>query len=91
MRIYKYPLETVDSQVVNLPKFSRILCLQIQDSSPFIWAMVYPDKETVPIRFRTYGTGHEADEPHLSYLGTYQLEDGKLVFHVFVETHPLYD
>lgn len=100
--IYKYPLaETVDQirdlKEMELPAGATLLTVQIQRKIPCIWAVV-DDRDgdenktkRVKRRFRTYGTGHPmedaADFPN--YVGTYQMEDGRLVFHVFADEEKL--
>jgi hypothetical protein len=87
--VYKYDLEVTDKQVIKLPKFSDILSIQVQNGKPRLWVMI--DKEETEIVDRvlyTYGTGHdidEKDENPLFFHGTYQLDGGTLVFHVFEE------
>lgn len=86
--IYKYPLEAVDRQTVRLPRGARILCVQNQRETPCLWAVVTVDVESKPPNeFRTFlilGTGHPQDKiPADNYIGTFQLDEGTLVFHVF--------
>lgn len=85
--IYKYPLDTKDTNILELPKGAQILTVQTQNNIPCIWALVN-DKETEKeSRFiNTFGTGHPIDSSPRKYIGTYQLHNGALVFHVFEET-----
>ena len=86
--IWKFPLETTDRQVIRMPVGSRILTVQTQSQSgkPCLWAVVDSDAPLQPRGFEICGTGHpmsiNGDEIH-EYIGTYQLNDGQLVFHVF--------
>lgn len=84
--IWKYPIEVTDTQVVMLPKGSQILSVQVQRNVPTIWVVVNPDL-SVPRFARTlrmFGTGHEISEIfEIRYIGTFQLRDGELVFHLF--------
>lgn len=83
--IWKYPLAVTDSQAVEMPQGSSILCLQMQDGVPCVWARVNPKAKKILRTFATYGTGHSlSDTASLRYVGTYQLPNG-LVFHVFVD------
>lgn len=43
-----------------------------------------PQARARPVRFRLAGTGHPIAEADLRYVGTFQLADGALVFHVFI-------
>ena len=83
--VFKYPLQVKDKQEIQMPVGAEILCVQVQGGTPCLWAKVdteaaYDIKRTI----RIYGTGHHInqDEP-LDYIGTFQLENGVLVFHVF--------
>jgi hypothetical protein len=86
LKIYKYPIEVIDSQELKLPKGARILTLQTQHDVPYIWAMVNPDeKRTERWQFVTHGTGHDVtpDIAMFTHLSTYQLQGGAFVFHAF--------
>lgn len=86
--IYKYPFETSDVVELEIPEMAEILCVQTQAGKPCIWAKV--DTEEIieaPRRFRIFGTGHNlgGSADRLKYVGTYQINCGYLVFHVFEE------
>ena len=86
MVIYKYPLNPVT--VLNLPPVSDVLCVQMQRDKPYLWvkqAPTKPKQETVPRTFVMIGTGHPIGEAGTNdlYLGTFQMQGGALVFHVF--------
>jgi hypothetical protein len=81
--IWKYKLETIDEQILNIPEFSQFLCLQVQDEIPCLWFGVHPKNKMKPYKIFTFGTGQPMEENHGLYFGTYQLYLGKLVFHVF--------
>lgn len=81
--IWKYELQPVDFQTLEMPKDSRILCCQTQNDNPCLWAVVNPKAETVKRKIRIAGTGHPLQEGVTEYLGTVQTLDGRLVLHVF--------
>jgi len=81
--IWKFPLQTTDFQVISLPIGHRILCVQVQGGTPCLWAQVDPERDSAQVGIRIYGTGHQVHRIDQSYIGTYQLNDGRLVFHVF--------
>ena len=83
--IYKYPLQVNDAVFVLIPKGAELLCVQTQFNRPCLWALVDPDAESEEVRFRICGTGHPVKEENLQYIDTFQIEDGRLVFHVFKE------
>ena len=70
---------------IEMPLGANILCVQTQYDKPQIWALVDPTARTIRRRFRTYGTGHIMPVNPGEYIGTFQLHNGSLVFHVFEE------
>jgi len=79
--IWKFEL----MNVIEMPKGAKILSLQTQDDTPYIWALVDPDVEKEKRIFSINGTGHPliyftAED---NYIGTYQLPYRGLVWHVF--------
>jgi len=85
-KIFKYPLEIKDKQVIAMPDNAEILCVQMQAGTPCLWALVDPEEERVNRTILTFGTGHPIDEKEediLYYIDTYQHLNGTLVFHVF--------
>lgn len=83
--IWKFPLEVIDSQTVTMPDRSSILAVQVQGNKPCLWAMVDTEAHPISVEIRTHGTGHELPKECDSYahLGTYSLQSGGLIFHVF--------
>lgn len=82
--IWKYPLEITDVQTIMMPVDAAVLTVQVQNDQPCIWAMVYTDSEKVQKTVRMYGTGHPIDTMGV-WVGTFQVQGGRFVFHVFVE------
>ena len=82
--IWKFPLETQDRQFVPMPAGATLLSVQCQHDAPQLWALVdqNPNAFLVERRINIYGTGHPVTEGGI-FVGTYQLMDGALVFHVF--------
>lgn len=84
--IWKFALgEPRGVSEVEMPAGAEVLCVQVQYGVPCVWAIVDQGSAARERRvFLTYGTGHAHDEAvRGKYLGTYQLLDGSLVFHVF--------
>jgi hypothetical protein len=49
-----------------------------------MWALVNPEASKEKRRFELYGTGHDVPESDgLIHVGTFQMQDGALVFHLF--------
>ncbi len=83
-KIFKYPLETTDIQRIEMPQGAEILCIQTQNETPCIWALVEPNSTVTKRTFEIFGTGHYVpDNLNRTYIGTYQLQCGQLVFHCY--------
>ena len=85
VRMFKYPLKIEDFQVIAVPKGALLRCVQTQGETPCIWAEVDPSAPKVTREIRTYGTGHPMESDWPFYLGTYQVNDGARVFHVYTK------
>ena len=83
MKIWKWELEVTDRQTITLPVGARILAVQSQHNAPCLWALVDPAATKEPRTFATQGTGQTVKDDCAAYIGTYQLNGGSLVFHVF--------
>ena len=83
MRIFKYPIASVDDVVeVEMPFEAYILDVQMQHGRPVIWAMVDPDSGLVKRHFQVVGTGNHVNfRVRPLYVGTVQ--DGSFVWHFF--------
>lgn len=84
MTIWKFPLQTTDEQIINMPLVNRPLTVQVKNGTPCLWSVVDPSSEIIKVRVRIFGTGHSGDMDAMEYIGTYQLHDGALIFHVFL-------
>lgn len=81
--IFKYSLDVVGKQVIQMPKGAEILTVQMQAGRPQIWAVVEPDNAPSPFEILMVGTGHEMPQEFGRYIGTIQMLDGNLVWHYF--------
>lgn len=78
--VWKYPITRAPRFELLMPQDAKILCLQVQDGTPCIWAEGYSEDEEELRQFCTVGTGH-AVPPAVTYVGTWQ--DGPYVWHVY--------
>lgn len=88
--IWKYSLNVDDIVTLEMPEGAEVLTIQTQYGEPQIWALVDPIKPSVKRHFRVYGTGHNISYNILkeNYIGTFQMYQGQLVFHLFeLQTH----
>jgi hypothetical protein len=82
MTIWKFRLQKeAVRQTIAMPRGAQILCLQYQHNDPQIWALVDPTQPSQDRTFTQHGTGHDGVSGR--YVGTYQVLDGRYVFHVF--------
>jgi hypothetical protein len=81
--IYKYPL--VLNGPTQMPHGAQLLAVQEQHGEAFVWARVDPSEPPAWRSLWVAGTGlplpTETDD--VPYIGTFQLGNGALVFHVF--------
>lgn len=84
--IWKFPLAVDDHVKIRVPRDAKILAVQVQDGTPCIWALVEPRMPKEDRTFRIFGTGHPCDSEAEQYVGSFQLNEGALIFHVFEES-----
>ena len=87
-KIYKYPLQITDEQVINIPNIAHPLSVQVQESEggmPVLWVMTDDANPFKGINIYIIGTGQEFSQvtggTHKTYLSTFQ--QGSFVGHVF--------
>lgn len=85
LKIFKYPIVIDNYFELNMPKESKVLTVDIQNNAPQLWALVDPEKSTEKRRFRFVGTGHPIEEEleNLTFISTFQMDGGALIFHIF--------
>lgn len=80
--IWKYELKHTDGQSVEMPEKAEILTVQMQMGILCLWAKVESDNAREKRNILIRGTGNHIGDVG-DYIGTYQLQGGELVFHVF--------
>lgn len=80
--IWKYPLNAEVNRI-KMPMAAEILCVQMQHSKPTLWAMVIPSDDKQIRTIEIIPTGSLFQQENRKYIGTVQLEDGFLIYHVF--------
>lgn len=83
--IWKFTIDKIEKEVViSMPTGAKILAVQVQEGVPCIWAVVEPDAPKKERVFEIKGTGHLfSTYSDLDYVGTFQLQDGTFVGHLF--------
>jgi len=84
-QIWKFPLQVATFQYIHMPEGAEVLTVQEQDNIPCIWAKVDPEIGSKSYAICMLGTGHSIPPQAYEgkYLGTVQLDGGRLVLHVF--------
>lgn len=85
--IYKFEIPIKDTFEIEMPQYSKIVGFQMQNDIPVIWAVCNKTEPLVKRGFMLIGTGVEMSQQFnpdfIDYIGTIQMNDGKLVFHLF--------
>lgn len=83
--VHKQKLALVDVQVIEVPRYARMLHIGLQRGMPCIWYQCDTDEPMTKMTIRCYGTGHPINEKGLAYFGTLLLRGDNLVLHYFVQ------
>lgn len=81
--IWKFPIPQQTPFCLEMPRFSRVLAVQMQEETPCIWVEVEPDGLISRRAFHIVGTGRELPPEAHQYLGTWQ--NGVYVWHLYEE------
>lgn len=84
-RIFKYPLPVRDLVFLDLPLGAQVLSVAVQEGSIVLYALIDDaEKQTDRQAFRVVGTGHLCEDVlGMRFLGTVNLHNGALMFHIF--------
>ena len=81
-RVWKYELPLEGQPEVTMPIGAEVLHIGVQGNVPYLWARVDPRDPVGTRRFLLVGTGHPVPDS-ATHLGTFMLDDGRFVGHVF--------
>ena len=90
LKVFKYHIRIDDYLEIDLPEQAKILTVDTQRGTPYMWVLCNPELPIITRKFKIAGTGHPIEEEpdNLNHIGTFQLYNGDLIFHVFeVFTH----
>ncbi len=84
--VWKFPIQVADEQIINIPLGATLLTVQVCRGEVCIWALVDTAEKPSSVKIITHGTGHPADDVWnaANYIGTYQIQQGEFVGHVWV-------
>jgi len=81
--IYKYEVGR-GTNVIEMPIGARVLTVQSQYGKAFIWALIDTvNIDHVPRRFEAFETGESLGKTEFQYIGTFQLDGGSSIYHLF--------
>ncbi len=86
LTIHKFHVPATDEFSLTLSAHAKVLDVQVQGYVAKMWVLLDPNGIGETRTFRVFGTGHPIDHVEmadLQHVGTFQLNDGALVFHVF--------
>lgn len=86
--VHKFPIPTLHRFFIEMPRSAYLLHVAPQgggpDATPQLWASVdIAQKETERRNFMLVATGEPYDATRAIYIGTFIIDDGNLVFHLF--------
>lgn len=81
--IWKWAIVVNDRSALRMPKGAQLLCVQWQGDLVMLWAVVETSAPKVTRRIAVYGTGQPLPDNPGTYVDTFQMMGGKLVWHVF--------
>jgi len=82
-RIFKYSIPVQNDIEIMMPEECLVISCQMQHGEPWIWAVVDDESPLIPHHFNMVGTGHPADHLEGAFIDTFQMQEGRLVFHLF--------
>jgi len=90
--IWKFPIPIEDEFILEMPERAKVLTVQTQENPALanldvgcLWAIVNPEAPKLKYKFRVFGTGNPFPDDHalMEYIGTFQMQAGRLVWHLF--------
>jgi hypothetical protein len=84
--IWKYELDLLHLNCFEMPIGAEILSVQTQHGHPCIWTVVEKENKLETRVFEIVGTGHGMINDRgimRNFIGTFQMNGGDLIFHLF--------
>jgi len=84
MQVWKYPIEMTIQFKVSMPAGAQILHVACQfPNQPYMWVLVNTENHRELRLFLVRGTGQEDIPEGTRHHGTFFLDGGRFVFHLF--------
>lgn len=82
-QVWRYPIGSYGGTVqIAMPEGAQVVHVESRGNVPSLWAVVTPDAPAVLRTFEVYTTGASVTAGR-RYLGTFILDDGAFVGHLF--------
>ncbi|MFI4861756.1 MAG: hypothetical protein ACIAXF_13880 [Phycisphaerales bacterium JB063] len=82
--IHKFILDATTAQVVHSDHYITPISVGLQHGDVVMWCLVDMDRGPSRVRVEVRGTGHPIHGDIGKFLGTVLMDNGNLVWHVFV-------
>jgi len=84
-QVWKFEIPECDAFNINAPGEIKWLDAQVEHGIPFVWGVVSTDSPPISHVLFLRGTGHPFTGQEGDHIGSFQLDNGALVFHLFEE------
>jgi hypothetical protein len=81
MTVWRFPIQIIDEQFIEMPKVNRPLHVEVQSDVPCLWMLVEPESPRIKVRVRVFRTGSPGVRSTMDYIGTFQRNN--FAYHVF--------
>ena len=81
--IWKYILNRVVKETVDLPEGAQILKVEMQHGEFCLWALVDTRKKSEQRKIIIRGTGYEVEYDNVKFISTFKVEGDRFIFHAF--------
>jgi hypothetical protein len=87
--VWKFPFDIATHVELQIPQGAQILHVAAQDDKPerlgqpCLWALVDPAEPVESRHLRVAGTGHQISDDLATFIGSFFMRAGQLVFHVW--------
>ncbi|HEU4344263.1 MAG TPA: hypothetical protein VFU31_22115, partial [Candidatus Binatia bacterium] len=81
--IWKFDIPLLSEFALQLPQGAKPLHVAVQHGKPMLWCLVEPDAPRTRRIFFLATTGRPFGKIPMDYIGTFQLEGGHFIGHVF--------
>jgi len=85
--VWKFQIPISDDFSIEMPRDAELLYVATQHEVGCLWVRVVPDRAMETRHFMLRGSGHDISLD-CKYVGSFMLDGGIFVFHLFEESKP---